>query len=163
MIEYWLIVETTTVYIMHLFLGISKTFIKLWSKMISKDYWKQFDSLLTQERLVPSFHRNARTIVTHGKYYKACESMVFLLYLFRLIKWYISNTLYQHHMKLVYSLITLLEKSILVEQQDKIECNLYGYINEFQVCETIFLCIILLIQFRFIMGKKASLWILYAI
>lgn len=157
LLKYWSMVETTTVDIMHHCMGISKTLIRLWSKMIPKDDGKQFDSLLTQEKLVSSFYRKVRSIITHGKYYKASESMVFLLYLSRLIKGYISNTLYEHHMKLVNSLMTLLEESIPVEKLDKIECNLYGYVNEFQVCETLFLCIILLIQFRFIMGKKTLL------
>ncbi|KAL0486322.1 hypothetical protein AKO1_001937, partial [Acrasis kona] len=95
--------------------------------------WARFDTLLQSQKITPMFHRRVRSTVEHEKYYKAMESLIFLLFLSPLLVEVLSTPLFKHHMSLVSCLLALLDKRITVSKLNKIEATLYEYLFFFQV------------------------------
>lgn len=109
MLPYWSAIEIQTNDLMHLFEGIHDLLLKLWIKRkynngknsIISPFGNEFDLLLCSQKLVNLFNRKIRSIIKHGKYWKASECMVFHLYLSHLLESFLPAHLFQHHMKLV--------------------------------------------------------------
>lgn len=99
---------------MHLIHGVQKKLLKVWQSdsIISAKKWVQFDRIYTQQKIHGVFKRPVRSLLDHGNYYNCSESLVFCLYLSPLLRSYLPQRHFEHHMLLVESLGKLFRDSI---------------------------------------------------
>jgi len=112
-------VDSQTIDPMHQFSGIFKSLVKLWTKSglksrIETNQWRLFNVILTKQRVTRQFKRRVRSL-TDYKYWKAHESLVFLLYLTPLMKPHIAKKYYDHLQLLTKGLRLLFSNCITPE------------------------------------------------
>ncbi|KAL0478638.1 hypothetical protein AKO1_005034, partial [Acrasis kona] len=136
LLPYWSMRKCQSIDIMHNISGNVKKLIKIWSKPsnlggLAAGNWEKFDKLLQQQKVTSNFHRKVRSAVEHGKYWKASESVVFLLYLTPLLESFMSREYYDHLLLLICSLRILLSKSINESDLAKVQHDLDLFVLQY--------------------------------
>lgn len=135
--------------LLHFIEGLFKNLTKIWTwfkfnngkARISKEQWNEFEELLLVQKLPSVFSRKICSISNHFNYFKAMESLIFILYTSRLLTLFFWFAKYaEHHMLLVNTLNEVLTLGKNVKELALIKSKfirwLIGYNNLYgpQVC-----------------------------